>query len=79
MRTSSRAIAAKGWDLDKVNRAGHGGLFPSDVAVPVLLAGPRVPKGRLGPVRVIDVSATILDVLGRPIPPELDGQSLLKK
>jgi len=71
------AFAAEGWDLANANRAGHGGLFPSDMAVPVLLAGPRVPKGRLGAVRVIDVSATILELMGRPVPPDLDGQSLL--
>ena len=71
------AFAAEGWDLNSHNRAGHGGLLPSDVAVPVLLAGPRVPHGRLGPVRVIDMSATILELLGKPVPAELDGQSLL--
>lgn len=71
------AFAAEGWDLSNVHRAGHGGLLPSDVATPMLLAGPGVPRGRPGPVRVIDMTATILHLLGRDVPAEFDGQSLL--
>ncbi len=71
------AFATEGWDLNSVNRAGHGGLLPSDVATPLLLAGPGVPKGRLGAVRVIDMTATILTLLGRDVPSTMDGCSLL--
>jgi len=71
-------FAAEGWDFNTVNRAGHGGLGPGDMHVPLMLAGPGVPKGRLKTARTADVMPTLLKLLGRPVPPGLDGQSLLK-
>jgi len=70
-------FAAKGWDFNTVNRAGHGGLRPGDMHVPLLLAGPGVPKGRLEVARTADVMATLLELLGRPVPSNLDGRPLV--
>ncbi len=70
-------FAAPSWDFNNINRAGHGGLRPEDMHVPVLLAGPGVPNIRLKTARVVDVMPTLLDLLGRRIPPDLDGQSLI--
>ena len=70
-------FAAEGWDFDHGNRAGHGGLRPSDIRVPLLLAGPGVPHARLGAVRTIDLMPTLLALLGRPVPSGLDGKTLL--
>ena len=70
-------FAAPGWDFNTVNRAGHGGLRPEDLHVPILLAGPRVPHGRVQVARTVDVMPTLLELLGRPLPPGLDGRSLI--
>ena len=70
-------FAAPGWDFRTVHRAGHGGLRPGEMHVPLLLSGPGISPGRLGAVRTADVMPTILHLLGRPIPPHLDGQSLV--
>ena len=70
-------FAAPGWDFNTVNRAGHGGLRPGDMHVPLLLAGPGVPKGRLNAVRTADVMPTLLKLLGRDAPADLDGQMLI--
>jgi len=70
-------FAAPGWDLNSVNRAGHGGLGPDDMLVPLLIAGPGVPPGRLRAARTVDVVPTILRLLARPVPHGLDGQSLV--
>jgi arylsulfatase A-like enzyme len=40
--------------------------------------GPRIPKGvNLGRVQAIDVTPTILDLLGIEPPPDLPGESLV--
>jgi arylsulfatase A-like enzyme len=70
-------FAAPAWDFNNLHRAGHGGLRPGDVHVPLLLAGPGIPAGRLNAVRTVDVMPTILHLLGRPVPPGLDGQPLV--
>lgn len=71
-------FAAPHWDFHNRNRAGHGGIrAEEDMLVPLLLAGPKVPVGRRDVARTIDLVPTILDILGRPIPPNLDGESLL--
>jgi arylsulfatase A-like enzyme len=44
----------------------------------LLLAGPGVPhERRSSPVRSVDLGPTILELLGRPVPADLDGRSLL--
>ena len=70
-------FAAPGWDLATTHRAGHGGLRPADMFVPLLLAGPGVPKGRIKAARTVDVVPTVLKLLRRPVPPDLDGRDLL--
>jgi len=70
-------FAAPGWDFNNVNRAGHGGLRPGDMHVPLMIAGPDVPTGRLPTARTADVMPTILRLLGRPVPPNLDGRPLV--
>jgi len=70
-------FAAPGWDLRDLNAAGHGGLRPGDMLVPVLLAGPGIPTTkRTDATRVADVMPTLLKLLGRPLPPGLDGQPI---
>ena len=71
-------FAAPGWDFNTVNRAGHGGLRPGDMHVPLLLAGPGIAPGRLAATRTVDVMPTILHLLGRPVPPGLDGRPLVQ-
>ena len=65
--------------------AEHGGLqhgatvFEEGLRVPLVFWAPgRVPAGRrlAAPVSLIDVAPTILDLLGLPIPDDLDGVSL---
>jgi hypothetical protein len=70
-------FAAPTWDFNRVNRSGHGGLRGGDMHVPLLLAGPGIPPVRLPVARTADVMPTILTLLGRPVPPGLDGQSLV--
>jgi len=71
-------FAAAGWDFGEGLRAGHGGLAPGEMVMPLLLAGPGVPQGRRDePVRAVDVAPTLLDLLGKPVPEEIDGRSLV--
>ncbi len=72
-------FAAEGWDFNNKNKAGHGGLHHGDMMTPLLIAGPGVPKGKLGPTRVIDITATLLELLGKELPKNLDGESFLGK
>ena len=54
-------------------------LYEGSVRVPLVLAGPGLPKGTVDdrPAELVDVLPTILDVVGLEIPPELPGGSLL--
>ncbi|NIA20525.1 MAG: sulfatase-like hydrolase/transferase [Anaerolineaceae bacterium] len=70
-------FAAPGWDFQNSYRAGHGGLRPEDMFVPMLLAGPGVPQGRLDVAQTVDLAPTLLHLLGRPVPPGLDGRILV--
>jgi arylsulfatase A-like enzyme len=58
----------------------HGGvLYEESVRVPLLFWGPgRIPAGRrhATPVSLIDVAPTLLDLLGLPVPADIDGVSL---
>jgi arylsulfatase A-like enzyme len=72
------AFAAPGYDFGTKNRAGHGGLRPGDMHVPMVIAGPGVPRGRRIPVaRTVDLVPTILTLLGKPVPAGLDGRPLV--
>jgi len=67
-------FAAPGWNFGFPNQGGHGGLRPIEMYVPLILAGPGIPhERRPGPVRSVDVAPTLLHLLGRPVPTDLDG------
>jgi len=71
-------FAAPGWDFGEGLKAGHGGLRPGEMLTPLLMAGPGVPHGRRdGPVRAVDVMPTLLDLLGKPVPQDIDGRSIM--
>ena len=71
-------FAAPLWDFNNVNRAGHGGLVAEELHVPLLMAGPGVPHQTLEtPVRTVDLTPTILALLGRPVPADLDGRPIV--
>ena len=70
-------FAAPGWDFDRSHKAGHGGVSPADMYVPLLLAGPGVPHSQVHHARTVDLMPTLLVLLSRPVPPGLDGRSLL--
>ncbi len=72
-------FATQGWDFRGLNRAGHGGVRPVDMFVPVLMAGPGVPHKRIAHARTVDLMPTILTLWGRPLPPAIDGMPLVEK
>ena len=69
-------FAAPAWDFFNTHRAGHGGLRPNDMFVPLLLAGPGVPVARVEVARTVDLAPTLLHLLGKDIPQGLDGEVL---
>ncbi len=70
-------FAAPGWDFDNKNQGGHGGIRPEDIFVPLMLAGPGVPRSRVEEARSVDLMPTLLKLLGRDIPADLDGAPLV--
>jgi hypothetical protein len=70
-------FAVPGWDFNHKHRAGHGGLTPCDMFVPMILAGPGVPHATVENARTVDLMPTLLTLLGKNVPPHLDGQSIL--
>ena len=72
-------FAAPGWDFRNRNRAGHGGIRPADMHVPLLIAGPGVPCGWLKAVRTADAMPSLLQLLGKNPPAGLDGKSFIPK
>lgn len=72
-------FAVEGWDFNTVNKAGHGGVRPADMLTPMLLVGPGVPHRRLPCARSVDLMPTLLEALGRPAGPCVDGRSLVEK
>lgn len=78
-RAGDIALFAKpGMDFSQGLKSGHGGLRPGDMFVPMAIAGPGLSPRRVDIARSADLMPTLLDLLGRPIPPGLDGQSLLR-
>lgn len=58
----------------------HGGtLFDELLRVPLVIAGPGVPLGRVDPalVTLVDVAPTILSLAGLPVPSQMEGRNLL--
>ncbi len=73
-------FAAAGWDFGSKNSAGHGGLDAhDDLCVPLLLAGPGVPHKRLPIARTVDLVPTLLKLLGKTPPANMDGTTLTPK
>ena len=59
--------------------ASHGYLYDFNLLVPLIIALPEGAGGGrrvVEQVRSVDVLPTVLDILGLPVPPELDGTSL---
>ncbi len=73
------AFAAPDWDFQEENRSGHGGPRRDELLVPMMLAGPGVPKGTVDHARSVDLMPTLLQLLGKPVPEHLDGKSLIAK
>jgi hypothetical protein len=69
-------FAAPGWDFFNTHHAGHGGVRGDDMFVPLLLAGPGVPVGRIEAARTVDLAPTLLHLLGESVPGDLDGRVL---
>jgi len=53
----------------------HGGIIRDHMLVPVASSVPL----RDGPVRTADIATTVLDYLGVPVPPGVDGESRLNR
>jgi len=57
--------------------AGHGGLARLEMVVPLVFAGPGVPRGRRPAARTVDLAPTLLAWLGVPFDPDaVDGDDL---
>ncbi len=67
----------EGFDVAR-GRIHHGGRLHADqIRIPLWLSGPGIEPGETTePVSLVDVMPTVLDLLGVPIPPGLDGRSL---
>lgn len=78
-RTIVALVADHGEGLDEHGEPEHGVfLYETTLHVPMLLAGPGIPMGTTveTPIRTIDLAPTLLDLLGLPMDPASQGQSL---
>jgi arylsulfatase A-like enzyme/Tfp pilus assembly protein PilF len=78
-RTIALVTADHGESLGEHGEETHGVfVYDSTLRVPFVVAGARVPSGRVIDVvaRGVDLLPTILDLAGLPAPPALDGRSL---
>lgn len=58
----------------------HGSVYAYDSHVPLLVRRPGGHFGRVGePVRTVDLAPTLAELVGIPVPEDLDGVSLAKK
>jgi arylsulfatase A-like enzyme len=71
-------FASPGYDFRGIHAGGHGGLSPHDMFTPMLIAGPGVPHSRLDYARTVDLVPTILQLMGKNVPPDLDGAPLVR-
>ena len=75
-------LADHGEGLGEHGEPGHGlFVYQSTLRVPLLLAGPRVPRGERSKrfARTSDLLPTLLGLLGEPAPAGLDGRDLLAR
>ncbi|MBI5722944.1 MAG: alkaline phosphatase family protein [Planctomycetes bacterium] len=66
-------------DIDGWRKAGHGGIRATEMILPIVIAGPGVPHGSTTTARIVDIMPTVLELLGRPVPPGLDGRSIIRQ
>ena len=79
-RAGDIALFSRGeWDFNDIHRAGHGALGPVDMHVPLIIAGPGIEKETRDYARTADLVPTLLELLDRPLPDYLDGQSILPR
>jgi arylsulfatase A-like enzyme len=72
-------FAAPGWCFVP-QRGGHGGLRAGEMTATFAVAGPQFPPGtRLDYARTLDLAATILDLLGAPLPADWPSRSLRQR
>jgi hypothetical protein len=72
-------FAADNWAFRDRGASTHGSHLQTDRRIPCFVAGPGIaPHSRIAHGRIVDVTPTILDLLGYAdrIPPDLDGVSL---
>jgi hypothetical protein len=77
-------FAKPGWDFGDGNRGGHGGLTRDETIVPMIFAGPGLPRGaRLPYARTVSLTPTIVEHIRGERSPEIfhrfDDDSLLDK
>lgn len=55
-------------------------VYDATLRVPWILKGPRLPQGLrvTSSVRTVDVLPTVLELVGVPVPPEIQGESVLE-
>jgi predicted AlkP superfamily pyrophosphatase or phosphodiesterase len=70
-------FAAPLWDFGRSNHSGHGGIAREDMLTTMLIAGPGVPHKELDYARTVDLLPTLLALLGKPLPANLDGRPLV--
>ena len=53
--------------------------YETDIRIPLFIKGPGIPAGTTltQPVMNIDVAPTLLELAGLPVPPIIDGQSMV--
>jgi hypothetical protein len=72
-------FAAPLWDFGNEKHSGHGGIAREDMLTTMLIAGPGVPHRQIDYARTVDLLPTLLTLLGRDVPNNLDGKPLVKK
>ncbi len=72
-------FAAPGWNFKSGNKGAHGGPHRDEMRVPMLMAGPGIPRRAVSRARTADIVPTVLDYMGVSPGEEFDGRSLLAK
>ncbi len=70
-------VTTKGrYGFRKVKMGNHGGIIEGDMRVPLMIAGPKFPKGRFGAARPTDIYPLLLEWFGLKVPEDNhDGAS----
>ncbi|MCB1033890.1 MAG: sulfatase-like hydrolase/transferase, partial [Acidobacteria bacterium] len=79
-QTAVLVVGDHGEMLGEHGESTHGVLLHAGARrIPLLLAAPELPTGSKvsSLVRTVDVAPTLLELAGAPVPPDLDGKSLL--